>query len=62
MYQKCRTFFRQTNLENKSRQQFYEEITKNKDLLIRVHKTAKYSSTNQKSITEASGSLISNDS
>ncbi|CAI6360864.1 unnamed protein product [Macrosiphum euphorbiae] len=45
-----------TNLENKPCQQFYEDISKNKDLLIRVHKTAKYSTTNQKSETEASGS------
>lgn len=55
MHQYSRTLVIKTNLEYKPCQQFYEEISKNKDLLIRVHNTIKYSTTNQKSETVASG-------
>jgi hypothetical protein len=39
-----------------------KKFQKNNDLFIQVHKSAKYSSTNQKSETEVSGSQISKDS
>lgn len=45
-----------TNLENKPCKEFYDEISKNKNLLIQVHKTSKYSWKNQASENETSRS------